>query len=93
MTTSRKPSQTYLLKLVKELLALETSISHGTCRFSSEELAGRLLLVDRLLTAPLEDLATLGMPVPLPTAAAIIRTTLTALQARALRRHPTTTEG
>lgn len=87
MTCSTPPAtaqRNYVLRLIKQLLAWETSISHGSSPpFPMDELNSRLILCDRLLTAPLQDLATLGFPTPLPSAATILRMTLTGLERRA----------
>lgn len=88
MTSSIAPvsaHRNYVLRLINELLAWETKVSCGTLPGPTrtlDELGSRLMLVDRLLTAPMRDLATLGIPTPLPTPEQLIDRTLRVLEAR-----------
>jgi hypothetical protein len=76
----REPQQRYVLRLVRELLSLETSLRRGRSPWSMDETSSRLLLIDRLLTQPLTELESIGLPVPLPRAAVIIDARLRALR-------------
>jgi hypothetical protein len=79
----------YVLRLINELLAWETKISSGDLpkpTTDPDELSSRLMLIDRLLTAPVADLATLGIPTPLPRPAELIDRTLMMLEARRAER-------
>jgi hypothetical protein len=85
MNDQIRPQRLYVLRLVKELLALEGLISRGKCRYSTPELCSRLMLMDRLLTAPLRDLGSLGLPTPLPTPGDLIRSSIATMEERRLR--------
>ena len=81
-----------MLRLINELLAWETKISCGILpgpTTDPDELSSRLMLIDRLLTAPLADLAHFGVPTPLPTPEQLIDRTLMMLEARRGRRRTT----
>lgn len=70
--TDWEPQRRVALRLVKDLLVLETLLKRGRSPYSIVETGSRLLLIDRLLNASSADLATLGLPMPLPSPAAII---------------------
>lgn len=85
-TALEKAQRRYVLQLVKGLLAWETSISHGgSLPFPEIEISSRLILMDRLLTATAADLATLGLPNPLPTPGELLQQTIRGLERRHLQ--------
>lgn len=86
MTPLEKAQRNYVLRLVRGLLAWETSISRGgSLPFPETEISSRLILMDRLLTATAADLATLGLPNPLPSPGELLQQTIRGLERRHLQ--------
>ena len=85
-TPLEKAQRRYVLQLVKGLLGWETSISRGgSLPFPEIEMSSRLILMDRLLTATAADLATLGLPNPLPSPGELLQQTIRSLERRHLQ--------
>lgn len=85
-TPPGKAQRSYVLRLLNGLLAWETTVSRGRlpriCR-DSDEFSSRLMLIERLMSDTPADLARLGFPNPLPSAATMLRQTITELEGRA----------